>query len=313
MRASRTSPTFVTLCRLTVGVLIGMLSSVLSVADDDLWPPGLGCISNEEGRTVFTAGKEGDWDAAIRERGWILKEGNTWRMWYTGYDGTREGQKKLGLATSTDGVYWTRHPKNPIYSEHWVEDMQVVKHDGRYLMFAEGTGDRAHLLESADGVNWTRLGPLDVRQTSGEPLSEGPYGTPSAYFEDGTWYLFYERGDRGVWLATSTDLKTFTNVSDEPLLSPGPDEYDRVMIALNQVIKRGDRYYAFYHGSGTPEKPRLWCPAIATSTDLIHWEKSPANPLISCEQNVSSGIVVETGEGLRFYTMHGAVRLHASN
>ena len=32
-----------------------------------------------------------------------------------------------------------------------------------------------------------------------------------------------------------------------------------------------------------------------TSTDLIHWEKYPANPLVPCEQNVSSGIVVEVG------------------
>jgi sucrose-6-phosphate hydrolase SacC (GH32 family) len=298
-----------TLCRLMAGVLIG----VQWAGADELWPADLTRFSLQEGRPVFTAGDEGDWDAAIRERGWILNDGDTWRMWYTGYDGTREGQKKLGLATSPDGIHWTRHPDNPIYTDHWVEDMQVVKHDGRFLMFAEGAGDRAHLLESPDGVSWTRIGPLDVRQTNGEPLSEGPYGTPTAYFEDGTWYLFYERRDAGIWLATSKDLRTFTNISDEPVLSPGPDEYDRLMIALNQVIKRGDRYYAFFHGSGTPEPPRLWCPAIATSTDLIHWEKYPGSPLIGCEQNVSSGIVVETGEGLRFYTMHGAVRLHTSD
>ena len=259
---------------------------------------------------MFVAGGEGAWDAAIRERGWILKEGDDWRLWYTGYDGTREGQKMLGLATSTDGIHWTRHPDNPIYSEHWVEDVQVVKHDGRYLMFAEGAGDHAQLLESPDGVKWTRIGPLDVRQTSGEPLSEGPFGTPTAWFEDDTWYLFYERYDAGVWLATSTDLKTFTNVSDEPVLVPGPDEYDRLMIAMNQVVKRGDRYYAYYHGSGSPEKPRQWCPAIATSTDLIHWEKYPGNPLLPPEANKSSGIIVEANDGIRFYTMHGQVDLY---
>lgn len=58
---------------------------------------------------VFTAAGAGHWDARIRERGWILKEGDQWRMWYTGYDGTREGQKMLGLATSPDGIRWTRH------------------------------------------------------------------------------------------------------------------------------------------------------------------------------------------------------------
>ncbi|MBX3438131.1 MAG: glycosylase [Planctomycetaceae bacterium] len=259
---------------------------------------------------VFKAAGEGAWDAAIRERGWILKEGDQWRMWYTGYDGTREGQKKLGLATSSDGVTWTRHPDNPLYDDDWVEDMQVVLHDGSYLMFAEGAGDIAQLLTSDDGVKWTRVGPLDVRQTSGEPLTPGPYGTPTAYFENGTWYLFYERGDAGIWLATSTDLKTFTNVQDAPVLALGPDEYDRVMIALNQIVKQGETYYALYHGTGTPQAPRLWATCVATSTDLVHWTKSPTNPLFPIAENKSSGILVHDGSAWRLYTMHGQVDLH---
>jgi predicted GH43/DUF377 family glycosyl hydrolase len=292
-------------------VLAGCTLAYTDVARaDDAWPSELTRFVLTADRPVFTAGDADDWDAALRERGWILKDVSTWRMWYTGYDSTPEGLKKLGLATSLDGITWTRHPDNPIYTDHWVEDMQVVKHNGRYLMFAEGAGDHAQLLTSNDGINWTRKWTLDVRQSSGEPLSEGPYGTPTAYFENDTWHLFYERYDAGIWLATSTDLKTFTNVRDEPVLSPGPDEYDRLMIAVNQIIKHGDRYYAYYHGSGSPEKPRLWCPAIATSTDLIHWEKYPNNPLVPPEANKSSGIVVEDDGGIRFYTMHGQVDLY---
>jgi predicted GH43/DUF377 family glycosyl hydrolase len=259
---------------------------------------------------VFTAADMGNWDAAIRERGWILREGDRWRMWYTGYDGTREGQKKLGLATSPDGLHWRRHPVNPIYEQHWVEDMQVVPYEGRYVMFAEGRDDQAHLLTSPDGLNWTRVGALDIRLVSGTPIPPGPYGTPTAHFEDGTWYLFYERGDRGVWLATSTDLKTFTNVQDEPVLSPGPDAYDGRMIALNQIIKRGETYYAMYHGTGTPENPRLWCTCLAASTDLVRWTKHPANPLLPPEENKSSGLLVHDGDDWRLYTMHGKVDLH---
>lgn len=262
------------------------------------------------GNPVFTAGGKGHWDAAMRERGWILKEGDEWRMWYTGYDGTREGQKKLGLATSADGIHWKRHAANPIYEQHWVEDMQVVKHNDLYLMFAEGRDDQAHLLTSPDGINWTRVGPLDIRLTSGERIPPGPYGTPTAYFEDGTWYLFYERRDEAVWLATSKDLRVFTNVQDEPVLKPGPDEYDAEMIALNQIVKLGDTYYAMYHGTGTAEKPRVWCTCVATSPDLIHWKKSSQNPLLPIEENKSSGILVHDGEKWRLYTMHDKVDLH---
>ena len=55
---------------------------------------------------------------------------------------------------------------------------------------------------------------------------------------------------------------------------------------------------------GTPfTRPEMW---VARSPDLIHWEKYPGNPIV--EQNCSSGIVVETPEGLRLYTMHPDIR-----
>jgi hypothetical protein len=173
------------------------------------------------------------WDAKIRERGWIVRDGDAWRMWYTGYDGSDKPQMMLGYATSPDGLSWTRHPVNPIYREHWVEDMMIVKQGDTYYMFAEGLDDQAQLLTSRDGLEWKREGRLDVRYVNGEPLTAGPYGTPTAWFENGVWYLFYERNDLGIWLARSTDLKVWTNVQDEPVLSLGPDHYDKLMIALN--------------------------------------------------------------------------------
>lgn len=281
------------------------------IADEPtaLFPEELVAFQAYSENPVFTSGGENDWDAAIRERGWILKEDETYHLWYTGYDGTGAGLKKLGYASSEDGIQWKRHPDNPIYQKHWVEDMMVVKHDGLYYMFAEGKGDQAHLLKSADGLDWKRVGPLDVRQTNGKPIEPGPYGTPTAYFENGTWYLFYERRDSGIWLAQSNDMKIWTNVQDDPVLKRGPEEHDSRMIALNQIVKHKGRYYAYYHGSGSPKKPRLWSPAIATSADLIHWTKYAKNPLRDPKENRSSGIVVPVGDRFRFYTMHDKVDL----
>ena len=105
-------------------------------------------------------------------------------------------------------------------------------------MFAEGKNDIAHRLTSTDGLHWTDHGSLDIRKTDGTPISPGPYGTPTAWFENGTWYLFYERGDQGVWLATSRDLKVWTNVQDDPVIAMGPEPYDAAAVALNQVVKR---------------------------------------------------------------------------
>lgn len=261
---------------------------------------------------VFAA-EPGRWDARIRERGWIKLDAAGYRLWYTGYDGTPTGRRMLGYATSPDGVAWTRDPANPLVDDAWIEDMTVVRRGDRFYMFAEGLDDRAQLWSSPDGVAWKHVGQLDIRLANGDPIPPGPFGTPTALFEDDRWKLFYERGDRGVWLAESEDLQTWRNVEDEPVLEPGPEDYDRDMVALNQIVKRRGRYYAYYHGCATDgPAARTWCVCLAASDDLIHWKKYPGNPLLPREWNVSSGIVVPSGTGFRLYTMHPEVRCFES-
>ena len=280
-------------------------------AQEPVFPRELVSFVPSGPKPVFVAGGEGRWDVKIRERGFILKEGPRWHMWFTGYDGTRPGLKMLGYASSRDGVSWTRHKTNPVYKAHWVEDMMVVKQGAVYFMFAEGRGDVAHLLVSTDGIGWTRRGPLDVRLANGKKIPAGPYGTPTGYYENGTWYLFYERRDAGIWLATSRDMLTWTNISDDPVLKPGPGLYDRDMVALNQVIKYKGRYYASFHGAAKGEEtPTLWSSGVAVSDDLKSWTKYPGNPLRPRKENKSSGGYVWDGSRFVFYTMHGAVHRH---
>lgn len=295
--------------------LIWLTMSVGSIAADD-FPKELTSFEPLTVNPVFTGAGEGNWDVKIRERGWIIRDSRQWRMWYTGYDGTRPGKKMLGYATSRDGLTWTRLPANPIHSEHWVEDICIVPHERKLYMFAEGDQDRAQLLSSNDGLTWTHIGRIDVRLKSGEPIPDGPYGTPTAWHEDGIWNLFYERGDKGIWLARSTDLKTFTNVQDEPVMVPGPDEFDHDLIAMNQIIKHNGKYYAVIHGARKPTdptQPSVWATGLAMSTDLIHWKKYPGNPLRPISENKSSGLLIHDGQGFRLYTMHNRVDVHVNS
>jgi hypothetical protein len=275
-----------------------------SVADD--FPRGLVAWRPTVTGPVFQGAGDGAWDRKIRERGFILVEDGTFHLWYTGYNDDRSPTKFLGHATSTDGLRWTRDPANPIFTESWVEDVCVLHRDGAYHLFAEGKGDIAHQLTSPDGIHWNDLGVLDIRKTDGTPIPPGPYGTPTVWFEGGTWYLFYERGDQGVWLATSKDRRVWTKVQEDPVLALGPEPYDRAAIAVNQIVRRDGVYYAFYHANA--QRPwKDWTTNIARSRDLVHWEKFPGNPII--QNNCSSAILVRTPKGDRLYTMHPDVKV----
>ena len=276
-------------------------------ASAGMWPKQLVEFQPSPANPLFAGAGDNAWDAKIRERGFILRENGVYYLWYTGYNPAKDNVKHLGLATSNDGIHWTRDAHNPIYTKRWVEDVFVVKWHGTYYMFAEGKGDIAHQLVSTDRVHWRDVGDLDIRRTNGQPIAAGPYGTPTVLITDDAWFLFYERNDAGVWLAASTDQKTWKNVQDEPVLAPGPEQYDRFGIALNQVIKYRGKYYGYYHGTAH-KNWSLWSTNVAVSKDLIHWHKYAANPIVG--ENMSSGILVPDGTRYLLYTMHPEVRLY---
>ncbi len=259
-------------------------------------------------KPVFTGTGQETWDKQIRERGFILKEGKQYHLWFTGYS-PASPLKLLGYATSKDGLAWQRTSSQSIHPGQWVEDVCVLRWKGNYYMFAEGEGDIAHMLISKDRVHWEEQGNLDIRMRDGSPIKPGPYGTPTVFRAKGLWHLFYERDDRGIWLATSTDLKTWTNVQDEPIISMGPDAYDAFAVAMNQVIYYKGLYYGFYHASAFKDWHE-WSTNIAVSADLIHWKKYDQNPILGLNQ--SSGMVLKNGRGFRLYTMHRKVMVYES-
>jgi hypothetical protein len=263
---------------------------------------------------LFAGGGPDAWDRDLRERGWIVRDGGTWHLWYTGSNHDRSPLRRLGHATSCDGLNWRRDAANPLVRDRWVEDVCVVRGAGRWFMFAEGQDDIAHLLASRDRQRWDPAGLLDIRGTDGRPISAGPRGTPTVWCERGIWHLFYEGQDDGVWLATSRDLRTFTNVSDEPVLACGPEPYDRHGVAFDQVIRFRGRYYAYYHASPIADRS-CWQTCIAMSTDLVHWEKHAGNPILPVDPlhpKRSSATLVCDGVRHRLYTTHPDVRVRFS-
>ena len=262
--------------------------------------------------TALFAGRPEAWDVAHRERGWLLRDGDRLRLWYTGYDGTLEGLRRLGLADVNDGEF-RRVSDRPISPDGvWVEDVCVVRDGPTYHLFCEGRlGERGggwiHRLSSADGREWTHEGPIAIEAADGSPLPPGPTGTPVVVRHDEHWWLFYERFDAGIWVATSADLKTWTNASDQPVFRPSESGFDSELIAFNQIVRDGDRWVALYHGSDREAKPRLWACGAAASDDLMTWTRLSEAPFTRPAENLSSPSAIRIGGQWRLYTTHGRV------
>jgi predicted GH43/DUF377 family glycosyl hydrolase len=112
---------------------------------------------------IFTGTGEDTWDKQIRERGYIIREDNKYHLWYTGYS-PKDVTKFLGYATSDDGINWTRHKENPIYTANWVEDMCVIQSNGKYYMFAEGDTAYNNMLEKELKQKADKIGETKTEQ-----------------------------------------------------------------------------------------------------------------------------------------------------
>jgi len=116
---------------------------------------GIGLLTSKDGATwtphstapVLPAAA-GAWDSQILEQCAIYFEGQFW-MWYSAYQGplTSKTPISIGLATSDDGITWTRYPGNPVIrpglAGSW-NDLRVlapdvaIELDGSLLMTAYG-------------------------------------------------------------------------------------------------------------------------------------------------------------------------------
>jgi len=111
-------------------------------------------------------GLPGDWDDAGIDASTVLFDGSQYRMWYFAvkYGGPAYGTWRLGVATSPDGLTWTRHP-DPVlvgslpWESNYVYFPEVIPYGGGYAMWYVGVsgGDAAiGYAVSPDGIHWGR-------------------------------------------------------------------------------------------------------------------------------------------------------------
>ena len=82
--------------------------------------------------------------------------------------------------------------------------------------------------------------------------------------------------------AVSTDLRAWTVLPDA--LAPGePGSWDDLATWTGSVIERDGRWHMLYTGISTNDSGLIQRIGLATSDDLVHWTKHPANPVLEAD------------------------------
>ncbi len=170
---------------------------------------------------VIDKGVPGEWEDSWIESPSVVKVGDTYYMLYSGVKAPY--QFAIGLATSLDGIIWTKHTGNPVFYAEPANDWEnaivyapSLYHDGsQFIMFYVGINSttaldatRIGMATSHDCVTWTRSADNPVMDVPvvGSWDEHGSF-VPSVIFKDGTWMLYYLSGanpNEQIGLATYT-------------------------------------------------------------------------------------------------------------
>ncbi len=205
------------------------------------------------GNPVLTEGVAGSWDdhgATFASVIWDAAA-DEFRMYYHGFSGSTH---QIGLATSPDGLDWTKHAGNPIMTPGpgaWdggsVRVPMVWKEGTDYHMIYTGAGSGGMQIgyaTSMDGISWTKspANPVfnDPTWAHGETENWGVMKVGNEYQ---MWYSDF--GVRQSGLAVSTDLVNWTPYQTDPIFAtsgdPGDDRYSQF---CPSSFKYGDDFYA---------------------------------------------------------------------
>ena len=215
------------------------------------------------------------WENDLNRSCTVRKDG-VWHMWYTGQvpGRPREGWSRIGYATSTDGVRFTRVRKDPVL----VPDLPFektnvmnpyVRWDGARgvwrMWYAAGEIWEPNVIgyaESRDGLVWKkRPEPIFAH---GAPLAwdRDRVGACEVHpLPDGRWAMFYigysDIDTACIGCALSPDgITGWTRLAQNPIVAPDVGTWDGSACYKPSVVRDGkrNRWLLWYNGrSGGPE------------------------------------------------------------
>jgi len=162
---------------------------------------------------VLDVGGLGEWDRGWLDTPEIVRDNTGYKLYYYG-DTVQQFaaiNSAIGLASSSDGINWTKNPNNPVFTKgnttdwdgSWVESPAVIYDisSGMYRMWFNGVDTNTWkvligVATSFDGVNW-------IKHTGNPVLSASTWGG----YDDmwlGTPAVLHDNNGYEMWYASTS-------------------------------------------------------------------------------------------------------------
>ena len=214
---------------------------------------------------VLGPGSTGNFDDAGAWYPCVIKEGLTYKMWYTGMHGSY--QSGIGYATSSDGINWTKYASTAVlglgsgWDASQVGNASVTKVGSTYHMYYTGYSgnDRVGHATSADGISWTK----DAANPVFDMDVTDEYGvlSPWVVYDGAAWHMWYT-GVSSAWYrieyasSTTGTGATWTRGTTRPVLSrDGTILWDNFYIYYGCPVIVNGKIWMYYTGEPTSRSP----------------------------------------------------------
>lgn len=163
------------------------------------------------GNPVLSPTGQGCTDGTVVSQGAVLKDGATWRMYYSYRNG---GIVLPGIryATSSDGQTWTKQGCADILSvggpgstdSTYIEWHQIQKFGSNYILTYEGyngnnwSENLAYSLTPGSGWAKSLANPIFSPTFVGGDWDQNHVATPGMYLIGAQWWLFYQGTNAGL-------------------------------------------------------------------------------------------------------------------